>query len=261
MLWYPCVIAGLSSCEKDLDPWNIVALEVESTPESNIPYDGSTFSIKVSSNTTWNVEVPDWITIDRYSGEGEGTFNATVTSNNNFNRRSGYIKIKAGGDEPKNNVAGHKTSTLLITQEGKQETIKINILDTKIERIQDGSYIITTNKEKYFYHKYKATIVYEVESKLSNEEIAEIAKDPYMSITLRQKWSFSVPGGTNTFYDYITIQNLTVTRGRHTVTGETEELKWGNHVESAKLNVYWTLPSEMKYTATELEFNVTDSRD
>lgn len=247
-------IVGLSSCEEELDPWDIVTLEVASSQEANISHDTNTFTINVNSNTKWNVEAPEWMTVDKTSGEGKATINVTVAENKNCYKRSGTIKITAKSDDGKDNVAGHKTLSVQVTQDA---AIISNIIGTEVEIIQDGDYIITDDKKKFYYTRYKATIEYEVDTNLTEDEIAEIIKDPYMNITLNKKWLPSASNSNNTFRDYITIEDLPITCGTHTVTGETKSGDWGMYVENGTVKIYWTLYGN-KQTAINFEFDVND---
>lgn len=263
MLCCLATVTSLNSCNEDFVPWDIVTLEVGNSQESSISHNGATFTIDVNSNTKWSVKAPEWITVDKTSGEGKNTINVTVPENKKNYRRTGTIEITAGSDNAEYNVAGHKTLNITVTQD---PAIIIKITAAKVERIQDGTYIITDNiithkPEKYFYHRYKATIEYEIDTNLTEEEIAEIMKTPYMYITLNQKWSFYVPGGNYTFYDYIKIEDLPMTRGTHTVTGETEENKWGNHVESITVEIRRIDTYGDMQIVVNNDFDVNDSRD
>lgn len=252
------VVTGLSSCEEDFDPWEIATLEMRGSQEVNIPNNGSAFTIDINSNTKWTIQAPEWITVDKICGEGKATINATVPENKNQFQRSGFIIITAESDDKKDNVAGHKTLNIFVEQ---APAIIINIINSNVERIQDKDYVVS-NGTKYFYHTYKATIKYEIETNLTDEELAEIVKNPYMSIDISQRWSFSVPGSSYTFNDYITIENIPFTNGTHTVISETENMRWGNYAVSANVKLCWTESSSgNKVTGINYDFDVNDTRN
>lgn len=72
----------------------------------------------------------------------QNTINVTVPENKKNYRRTGTIEITAGSDNAEYNVAGHKTLNITVTQD---PAIIIKITAAKVERIQDGTYIITDN--------------------------------------------------------------------------------------------------------------------
>lgn len=258
MLCCLAALTVLSSCDKDLDPWEIVSLEVESSSQdATISHDGGTFTIDVNSNTKWSVKAPEWVTVDKTSGEGKATINVTVDENKNYNKRTGLIQIVAQSDDVKDNVAGSKLLSVTITQD---PAIIINITRTEVENIQDGDYIVTDDNKKFYYTRYKTTIEYEVDTNLTDAEIAELMTDPYMVITLNKKWLPSASGSNYTFQDYITINDLPMTRGTHTVTGETEQSDWGQYVTSGVAKIWWTDSYGNRQTAINYEFDVNDPR-
>lgn len=52
-----------------------------------------------------------------------------------------------------------------------------------------------------------------------------------------------------------------MTRGTHTVTGETEENKWGNHVESITVEIRRIDTYGDMQIVVNNDFDVNDSRD
>lgn|GEM_PF-5499552 len=258
MLCCLAALTGLSSCDKDLDPWEIVSLEVESSSQdATISHDGGTFTIDVNSNTKWTVEAPEWITVDKTSGEGKATINVNVAENKSNNSRQGELTITAKSDNAESNIIGQKTSTITVTQD---QGIIIKMISSKIERIQYDDYeIASTNNKPYYYHRYKATIQYEIKTSLTDAELAEIAKDPYILVNL-DEWMSYLPINNNKYInESITIKDIPFTRGTHTVTGETEERRWGNTIRYANVKLYWTDSSNDKQTAFDYTFDPEDS--
>ena len=55
-----------------------------------------TDSIQITSNTSWTITKPNWITVAQSSGTGNKSIGINATVNNGYAVRSGDIKIKAG---------------------------------------------------------------------------------------------------------------------------------------------------------------------
>lgn len=258
MLCCLATVTSLNSCNEDFVPWDIVTLEVGNSQESSISHNGATFTIDVNSNTKWSVKAPEWITVDKTSGEGKSTITVTVAENKKNYRRTGTIEITAGSDNAEYNVAGHKTLNITVTQD---PAFIINITNAKVENIQNGNYIITDDKDKFYYTRFKVTINYNIDTNLTDDEIAEFMKGPYMIITLNKKWLPNASSSSQIFNDNITIEDLPMTRGTHTVTGETTSSTWGQYVSSGTVRIWQTDSYGNRQIVVNYNFDVNDSRD
>lgn len=257
-----CVLGmtcGFTSCEEELDPWEIVSLEASCSQEELLPYNGGTFTVSVDANTDWTVTVPEWMTVDKASGTGPSTVSVTVDENSDYEARRGMVQITAGTTEPTGNVAGVETRTFAISQQPRQGAINFNVIEAKVERIQDDRYVITSDYSKYYWHRYKATITYEVSSDLTDAEIAEIAGEPLLNVELNERYYYD----GMTWHEYMGAYDIPITRGRHTVTCEQpeEDEGWGYYVESVTITPYWTLPTGERFKGDDFNFEVNDSRD
>lgn len=61
-------------------------------------FGGRGMDIGIDSNTDWNIRVTkgsEWITISCTTGSGQGSFYTTIATNNDGNKREGYIEITA----------------------------------------------------------------------------------------------------------------------------------------------------------------------
>ena len=250
---------GFASCDEELEPWETVSLEASCSQEEMLPYDGGTFTVNIDANTDWTMTVPEWMTADKTSGSGPGTVSVTAGENSDYEARTGMVQVTAGTTEPTGGVAGVKTTTFAVSQQSRQGAVNFNVIEAKVERIQDGRYVIADGKYKYYWHRYKATITYEVSSDLTDAEIAEIAGDPRLSVKLNERYNYN---GT-AWHEYIAAYDIPVTRGRHTVTCEQpeEDESWGRYVESVTITPYWTLPTGGQFKGDEFNFEVNDSRD
>ena len=182
-----CVLGmtcGFTSCEEELDPWEIVELEADCSQEEALPYDGGTFTVNVNANTAWTVITPEWMTVDKASGTGPGTVSVTVGENNGAERRYGTITITAGDDGPQGNVVGRKTSSVSISQTPFAEvidpasTIKIDAVETDL-LCQNNR----TGLDQFDYVWVSGTVTWNVETQYTDDFIAAVFGDATMRIT------------------------------------------------------------------------------
>ncbi len=259
---------GFASCDEDLDPWKIVSLEASCSQEEMLPYDGGTFTVSVDANTDWTVTVPEWMTADKTSGSGPGTVSVTAGENSDYEARTGMVQVTAGTTEPAGGVAGVKTTAFAVSQQSRQGAINFNVIEAKVERVFDDGYV-TSESGTYERHHYKVAVTYEISTNLTEAEIAEMMKEPGIYVTLNQKFTFNqIPGDPlkdYVFHDHIYITDISITPGRHTVTGEQVveygDTTWGHFVESVNVIPHWTLPTGENFNGTMFTFEVNDSRD
>ena len=73
--------------------WNDTYISIsDNEGMDEVPISGGTYTVTVSSNTTWYIEKDDWITVSPLSGgEGETTVTMTVGEYKNESGRNGYV--------------------------------------------------------------------------------------------------------------------------------------------------------------------------
>lgn len=77
-------------------------------------------TVKITSNDSWTIEKPadaTWITLDKTSGNGSGTFSVTCAAQALASSRNTTLTIK---------TAGNVSKTLPITQDGAASTLTIS---------------------------------------------------------------------------------------------------------------------------------------
>lgn len=201
-----CVLGmtcGFTSCEEELDPWVPVELEAECQQEEAMPYNGGTFSINVNSNTAWTVTASDWITVDRTSGTGQGTINVTVEENTGDNRRSGSIRITAGGSEPDGDIAGQTSQSFNITQEYMVDAVEITDVLPTISREPSS-----TTRDGYHYY---GSVTYTVNTTLTDEEISNFFTNSKLLLFLYARRGDGYSSGG------YAIESIPLTNGIHTI--------------------------------------------
>lgn len=234
-----CVLGmtcGFTSCEEELDPWEIVELEADCSQEEALPYDGGTFIVNVNANTAWTVITPEWMSADKTSGTGQGTVNVTVEENTGDNQRNGFVRITAGSSEPDGNIVGQTSQSFNITQQAKYEDLKISNVNVNLNKKRSSG--------RDDYYDYYGTVTYTVETRLTNEEIEELFPSPDAWLNLygysplfdnpAQGWGIS------------TIDKVSLAKGTHTITFDSKNI-YGNFTRcdlyiagSRNQNIYFT---------------------
>lgn len=100
-----------------------------------------TFPIKVTSNITWGVSgLPNWITISKSNGTGDGEFKLYLQANATTSSRTATLKV----------VGGSITKTIVVTQKGKvnpQDELAINMTTLTLSfRNLDTVVKVTSNR-------------------------------------------------------------------------------------------------------------------
>lgn len=130
-------VFGLTACSDDYEPWKLLETEVTSTiPQSyseKVSWNGGTFTINVKTNGAWNIEVPEWLSVDKSEGNGDATIEATVERAWRAGERTGEIKLNTAGSES-SNVVGTQSDKINFTQEGLENALKITDCSTDLTK-------------------------------------------------------------------------------------------------------------------------------
>lgn len=174
------VAFGVTACSDDYEPWELLETEVTSTiPQSfreKVSWDGGTFSINVKTNGSWNIEVPEWLSVDKSDGNGDATIEATVARTGKVVERTGEIILKTTGSES-SNVAGTRSDKINFTQEGLENAIKIKECSTDLTKES-----IFDNDRGYYYTQYGYSIKYTIDNPLTDDEINKTIRNAYIRI-------------------------------------------------------------------------------
>ena len=97
---------------------------VNVTPDSLfVPYVGGVRSISITSNHTWTVTVPSWITVLVTSGTGDATIEMMVDANAGNTPRTGNITIQHGTEV---------LATVAVVQEGIPSILTTNVSEINL---------------------------------------------------------------------------------------------------------------------------------
>lgn len=163
---------GVTACSDDYDPWELLETEVTSNIPQNysekVPWDGGTFSINVKTNGAWNIEVPEWLSVDKSEGNGDATIEATVERAWRAGERTGEIKLNTTGSES-SNVAGKKEKKIEFEQEGLEKGVQITDCTATFTKE------LTDNKYQCGYK-----IKYNINNELTDEEFNDMVNGVYL---------------------------------------------------------------------------------
>lgn len=170
-----------------------VALNVS---PSNVTFTsfGENQSLTVVSNDTWTVtSKPEWVSIDKSSGEGNATIKVSTTENNTTSERSGKIIISTDD--------GVISKTISVKQEAKvvdygdaSLNFNYNASSQSISFTTDGNWSLTKNAEWFSVDKTSgsgnATLKITVEENNTTEkregQISLLIADKPFTITIHQ---------------------------------------------------------------------------
>ena len=156
---------GVTACSDDYEPWELLETEVTSNiPQGyseKVAWDGGTFTINVNTNGSWNIVVPEWVSVDKSEGNGDATIEATVERAWRAGERTGELILRTTGSES-SNVAGRNDKTIEFKQEGLEKGIQITDCTATFirERTDDGSY------------QFGYKITYNIHNELTDEDIS-----------------------------------------------------------------------------------------
>ena len=173
-------VFGLTACSDDYEPWELLETEVTSTiPQSyseKVSWNGGTFTINVKTNGAWNIEVPEWLSVDKSEGNGDATIEATVERAWRAGERTGEIKLNTAGSES-SNVVGTQSDKINFTQEGLENALKITDCSTDLTKES-----IFDNDRGYYYTQYGYSIKYTIDNPLTEDEINNTIRNAYIRI-------------------------------------------------------------------------------
>lgn len=97
-----------------------------------VSYSGGVVHVEMTSNTSWQLEASNWITLLTTSGSGDASFDIAVSSNANPEERTGYVRVKHNGQE---------LAVLTVVQEGKVDILETDITEMDV-RPEGGSFTV-----------------------------------------------------------------------------------------------------------------------
>ena len=103
-----------------------------------VSFTGGVYTVQLTSNTSWQLQVSNWITLINSSGEGDATFDIVVNSNSDPNERIGFVRAIHNGQ-----VLG----TMIVVQEGKIDTLEADITELDV-RPEGGSFEIQVSSNQ-----------------------------------------------------------------------------------------------------------------
>lgn len=103
-----------------------------------VSFTGGVYTVQLTSNTSWQLQVSSWITLINSSGEGDATFDIVVNSNSDPNERIGFVRAIHNGQ-----VLG----TMIVVQEGKVDTLETDITELDV-RPEGGSFEIQVSSNQ-----------------------------------------------------------------------------------------------------------------
>ena len=103
-----------------------------------VSFIGGVYTVQLTSNTSWQLQVSSWITLINSSGEGDATFDIVVNSNSDPNERIGFVRAIHNGQ-----VLG----TMIVVQEGKVDTLETDITELDV-RPEGGSFEIQVSSNQ-----------------------------------------------------------------------------------------------------------------
>lgn len=103
-----------------------------------VSFTGGVYTVQLTSNTSWQLQVSSWITLINSSGEGDATFDIVVNSNSEPNERIGFVRAIHNGQ-----VLG----TMIVVQEGKVDTLEADITELDV-RPEGGSFEIQVSSNQ-----------------------------------------------------------------------------------------------------------------
>lgn len=172
---------GVTACSDDYDPWELLETEVTSTiPQNNlekVAWNGGTFTINVKTNGSWNIEVPEWLSVDKSEGNGDATIEATVERSWRAGERTGEIKLNTTGSES-SNVAGRKEKKIEFKQEGLENALKITDCNAAFtKQLTEGK---DSYGSRFSYYQCGYKITYNINNALTDEEFNDMVNGVYL---------------------------------------------------------------------------------
>ena len=88
-----------------------------------VSFNGGVQTVQLTSNTTWQLQVSNWITMITSYGEGDATFDIVVDNNSGPDERIGFVRAIHSGQ-----VLG----TMVVVQEGKVDILETDITELNV---------------------------------------------------------------------------------------------------------------------------------
>ena len=95
-----------------------------------VAYTGGIQHLSLLSNTTWQLQFSEWISILNNSGQGDASFDIIVDANQDPEEREGYINAVHNGQV---------LATMIVVQEGKPNILETDVTELDV-RPEGGSY-------------------------------------------------------------------------------------------------------------------------
>ena len=95
-----------------------------------VAYTGGIQHLSLVSNTTWQLQFSEWISILNNSGQGDASFDIIVDANQDPEEREGYINAVHNGQV---------LATMIVVQEGKPNILETDVTELDV-RPEGGSY-------------------------------------------------------------------------------------------------------------------------
>ena len=213
---------GVTACSDDYDPWELLKTEVTSTiPQNNlekVAWNGGTFTINVKTNGSWNIEVPEWLSVDKSEGNGDATIEATVERAWRAGERTGEIKLNTAGSESCN-IAGRNDQIIEFKQEGLENALKITDCNAAFtKQLIEGKY---PDGSRFSYYQCGYKITYNINNELTDEEFNDMVNGVYLYTYKNTK---GYPYG---FRDTYYLSKTDLTKGTH-VLENSDCWRYGN---------------------------------
>ena len=140
-----------------------------------IPYTGGLQPLTLTSNTTWQLQVSEWISLLNNSGQGDATFDIIVDGNQSPQERIGFVKAVHNGQV---------LATVTVVQEGKPNILETDIIELEV-RPEGGSYDIqVTANQSWTVNTDVEWLQFEPQSGFGNK-ILTITVDPLVGVRPR----------------------------------------------------------------------------
>ena len=140
-----------------------------------VEYTGGVQTIQLTSNTTWQLQASNWITLITSSGEGNTSFDIVVDNNPELDGRVGFVNAIHNGQ-----VLG----SMAVVQEGKIDILETDITELDV-RAEGGSFEVqVTSNQSWIVNADVNWIHYEPQNGFGNK-ILTVTVDPMMGVRPR----------------------------------------------------------------------------
>ena len=138
-------------------------------------YTGGLQPLSLTSNTSWQLQVSEWISLLTNSGQGDASFDIIVDGNQSPQGRIGFVNAVHNGQV---------LATVIVVQEGKPNILETDITDLEV-RPEGGSYDIqVTANQSWTVNTDVEWLQFEPQSGFGNK-ILTITVDPLVGVRPR----------------------------------------------------------------------------